>query len=426
MAKKIAKLFFCFSFILLILASCIESLAFGPSDNTTYQGIDISSWQRYVNFYDVKNSGIEIVYIKSSEGTKYIDPYFETNYKNAKSNGLKVGFYHYVIARNTSQARAEANFFAKVVSGKQADCKLAMDFENFGNLSTYEINEISKVFLQTLQSTTKTTPIVYSNAYSARTIFSSALTSYPLWVANYGVSSPEPNGKWEYWTGWQYTSTGRVNGISGNVDKNIFTNNIFIDTTSSLPTQNDSNNTANNLITYTVKKGDTLSHIALKYGTTVNSIVSLNPFIKNPNLIYPGQVLTISSDSSNSNNSSSGSNITTYTVKKGDTLSHIALRYGTTVNSIVLLNPFIKNPNLIYPGQVLTIKLNNASYSTSNNSFVEGTNACGKFSYKIRYGDTLSQIAQRYKTTVSTLATLNNISNPNVIYAGQIILIPNC
>lgn len=425
MLKKYIKLFCSFC---LILSFCFPVLAFGPSSSNTYQGIDISSWQRYVNFYDVKNSGIEIVYIKSSEGTTYIDPYFETNYKNAKANGLKVGFYHYVIARTTSEARAEATFFAKVVSGKQADCKLAMDFENFGNLSVYQINEISKTFLQTLQSITKTTPIIYSNAYSARTIFSSSLTSYPLWVANYGVSSPRSNGKWNYWAGWQYTSTGRVNGISGNVDRNIFTSDIFIDNSFPLPAPSTSDtSSSSNTITYTIKKGDTLSHIAVKYGTTVNSIDSLNPFIKNPNLIYPGQILTIKTTSSgNSNTSSNYKNTTTYTVKRGDTLSHIALRYGTTVNSIVSLNPFIKNSNLIYPGQILTIKSNYTSSSTSNISSSEGNDACGKFSYKIRYGDTLSQISQRYRTTVNKIVTLNNISNPNVIYAGQVILIPNC
>ena len=126
-----------------------STYAFSPSNNQIYQGIDISSYQRNVNFSAVKNSGIDIVYIKSSEGTTYINPYFESSYSNAKANGLKVGFYHYVRARTTQQAINEANFFSRVVSGKQADCKLAMDFENFGDLSVNQINEISKAFLET-------------------------------------------------------------------------------------------------------------------------------------------------------------------------------------------------------------------------------------------------------------------------------------
>ena len=180
-------LFLIFTFIFFSFAPV---LAFGPSSSNIYQGIDVSSWQGNIDFSRVRNAGIEIVYIKSSEGTNYIDPYFERNYQNAKSNGLKVGFYHYVNARNTEQARNEANFFARVISGKQPDCKLAMDFESFGNLSTSEINEISKVFLETLQNATNKEVLIYSNSYSARTIFSSELAIYPLWVANYGVSEP--------------------------------------------------------------------------------------------------------------------------------------------------------------------------------------------------------------------------------------------
>ena len=184
------KFLILFLTIFFMLFSFIPSLAFEPSSSTIYQGIDVSSWQGNIDFASVKNSGIEIVYIKSSEGSTYIDPYFEKNYQNAKANGLKVGFYHYVTARSTEEARNQANFFARVISGKQPDCRLAMDFESFGNLSISQINEISKVFLETLSSVTNKEVLIYSNSYSARTIFSSDLAIYPLWVANYGVSEP--------------------------------------------------------------------------------------------------------------------------------------------------------------------------------------------------------------------------------------------
>ena len=106
--------------------------AWGPSSNQIYQGIDVSNWQRNIDFNAVKNSGIYVVYIKSSEGKSFIDPYFEINYNNARANGLKVGFYHYVTARNIEQAREQALFFENVINGKHVDCRLAMDFEDFG------------------------------------------------------------------------------------------------------------------------------------------------------------------------------------------------------------------------------------------------------------------------------------------------------
>ncbi len=407
-------------FILLLLLTLVNSMfvpvfGFGPSNNNIYQGIDVSSWQGNINFSLVRQSGIDVVYIKSSEGSTYIDPYFEQNYNNAKANGLKVGFYHYVTARSTYQAKQQANFFARVISGKSVDCRLAMDFESFGNLSVSEINEISRVFLETLQDATKKEVVIYSNSYTARTILSSNLTIYPLWVANYDVSEPGGNGKWDTWVGWQYTSTGNVRGISGYVDRNQFTEDIFLSDNSELPPPTvdpeippDNNQT----ITYTVKPGDTLSKIALKYGTTVSNLVDLNN-IRNPNLIFPGQILTINNSSGSSN-----ANQTIYIVKSGDTLSHIALRYNTTVSSLVRINN-IKNPNLIFPGQRIVI------YSQFN-VVDEGQNSCGKILYKIKYGDTLNGIALKYGTTVNAIVRLNDIKNPNLIYAGETIRISNC
>lgn len=415
MFKKIKIIVLLFSFVtFFIISTSVSSLAFGPSSSSIYQGIDVSSWQGNINFAQVKNAGIDIVYIKSSEGVSYIDPYFERNYQNAKANGLKVGFYHYVTARTVEEARNQANFFAKVISGKEPDCKLAMDFESFGNLSVNQINEISKVFLETLQNATNKEVLIYSNSYTARTILSSDLAIYPLWVANYGVSEPGGNDKWNTWVGWQYTSTGRVTGISGNVDRDKFTDGVLLSNTSPIPTP-DSPSTPeepieNGTIIYTVKSGDTLSKIAREYGTTVNNIVSLNPSITNPNLIYPGEQFTISIN----NNTSSSSLV--YTVVKGDTLSEIAVRYDTTVSKLVIDNN-ISNPNLIYPGQRLVIYKGN----TTNLG-----NECGKVLYTIKRGDTLSEIATRYDTTVNEIATLNNISNPNLIYAGNIIRVPNC
>ena len=412
---KFTKIFLiAFSLMIFAISTTIPVLAFGPSSSTIYQGIDVSSWQGNINFSSVKNSGIDIVYIKSSEGRNYIDPYFERNYQNAKANGLKVGFYHYVTARNVEQAREQANFFARVISGKEPDCRLAMDFESFGNLSVNQINEISKAFLETLQNTTNKEVLIYSNSYSARTIFSRDLAIYPLWVANYGVSEPGGNDKWDTWVGWQYTSTGRVSGISGNVDRDQFTDGVLLSSTSPIPTPEEPStpeqSTESGTINYTVKSGDTLSKIARNYGTTVNSIVSLNPSITNPNLIYPGEQFTIRVNSSSDNLTS-----TVYTVVRGDTLSEIAVKYDTTVSRLVADNN-ISNPNLIYPGQRILIYGNSTTLG----------NECGKILYTIKRGDTLSEIAARYDTTVNEIATLNNIANPNLIYAGNIIRVPNC
>ena len=397
--------FICFNII-------FSSVAFGisPSSDNIYQGIDVSLWQGSIDFSSVRESGIEVVYIKSSEGQSYIDPYFERNYSNAKANGLKIGFYHYVTARTVEQARTQANFFASVVQGKEIDCRLAMDFESFGNLSVSEINEISIAFLETLKASANTEVVIYSDTSNARSIFSDALTVYPLWVANYGVSEPGNNGKWDTWVGWQYTSTGTVSGISGYVDRDEFTENILLDSTATLPPQETPSTPTDNANVYTVVSGDTLSGIARRYNTTVSAILAQNPSITNPNLIYPGEQIVIPGGSSSTNSES-----TTYVVQSGNTLSGIASRFNTSVTLLARLND-ISNPNLIYPGQKITLPTTPEDGS--------GINSSSKIVYRIQYGDTLSSIALRFGTTVNNIATYNGISNPNLIYAGEILRIP--
>lgn len=177
---------------------------------------------------------------------------------------------------------------------------------------------------------------------------------------------------------------------------------------------------------YTVQSGDTLSGIALKFSTTSSKLAQLNS-ISNPNLIYVGQRLLVN-QSSNSNSSSSGQSSSTttnteasaasYTVKSGDTLSGIASQYNTTVNQIVSLNQ-LSNPNLIYVGQVL--KLKNSQTTNSSSSSSSSTAATTAGTYTVKAGDTLSAIASRYSTSSSTLASLNSLSNPNLIYVGQVL-----
>ncbi|MCC8023505.1 MAG: LysM peptidoglycan-binding domain-containing protein, partial [Clostridiales bacterium] len=346
----------------LLITACIPVFAWGASSDTIYAGIDVSHYQGSIDFDAVADDGIEIVYIKSSEGTQTVDSRYETNYTNAKAAGLKVGFYHYVTARSVSAAQSQAKFFVSVVADLDYDCKLAMDFESFGSLSDSEINRIALPFMETLVEETGEEAIVYSNLSTARDVYSSSLAQYPLWIAEYGVSSPKDPGTWSEWVGFQYSSTGSVSGISGNVDMDRFTPDVLLDTSSggsgsssggsSGSDSGSGSNSGSASTTYTVKSGDTLTAIAARYGTTVSALVSLNN-ISNPDLIYVGQVLQIPS-SSGSSGSSGSAGATTYTIRRGDTLSGIAARYGTTVGAIASLNG-ISNVDLIYAGETIRI-----------------------------------------------------------------------
>ena len=432
--NKILKTF-CTIFILpifLIYLLAPSSMALSPSSEPTYAGIDVSGYQGNINYSEVKQAGIEIVYMKSSEGSNYVDSHFERNYTEAKTNGLKVGVYHFLTARSIAQAETQAQFFVSLISGKSIDCKLAMDFESFGNLNKQQINEIAVAFINKVEELSKKEVVVYSNAYDATYIFEGEVTKNPLWVAQYGVNEPQNNGNWSSWVGWQYADDGEVNGINARVDMNKFTKEIFLEDTSEIPdvenpnegennngngssgnngedNENGNNGNGGNVAgtkTIIIKWGDTLSEIALDYNTTVRRLVELNN-IENPNLIYAGESLIVPITNSNIGN--------VYIVKRGDTLSQIALNFNTTVNAIATLNG-ITNVNLIYAGQRLLIP--------SNVNSEDGCiHDCGHKLYTVRSGDTLWSIARRYGTSIANIVRLNRISNPNLIYPGQIFRI---
>lgn len=383
--------------------------AFGPSSSNIYDGIDVSGWQGNIDYSEVASSGIEIVYMKASEGTSFVDPYFNQNYTNAKANGLKVGFYHYLTASSNSEAVAEANFFVSTISGMTPDCRLAMDFESFGNLSAEEINEIGLTFMQTVENLSGKEMVIYSDTSNASNIFGGGLTNYPLWVAQYEVEEPTPNGNWDSWVGWQYTDAGEISGINGYVDRDRFTDGILLNENSEVPLPDNTNKpSAGGTTTITIQRGQTLSGIALEYNTTVQILVELNN-IANPNLIYAGSTLIVPSGETpidTDGNSTSGQTI--YVVQRGDTLNKIATEFGTTARAIAVENN-IRNINLIYVGQRLIIPTNR--YDLNHTL------------YKIQWGDTLWSISRRYGVPIATIVRLNRIQNPNLIYAGSTIRI---
>ena len=166
--------------------------------------------------------------------------------------------------------------------------------------------------------------------------------------------------------------------------------------------------------TYVVRNGDTLYRIANQYNTTVRRIADLNG-ITNVNLIRVGQVLRLPGTSSGGVNNPV-TPLKTHTVRTGETLYALALRYKTTILAIAKENN-IKNVNLIRVGQVLKIPGTSGSGTVSPPSSSIRT-------YTVRPGDTLYAIANRYGTTILKIAQKNNISNVNLIRVGQVLRIP--
>lgn len=217
--------------------------------------------------------------------------------------------------------------------------------------------------------------------------------------------------------GTNYETLARLNNIAN--PNRIYVGQVLRLTSGSTATTNTNHSTSSATGTYTVKSGDNLSSIAAKFGTTYESLARINN-ITNPNRIYVGQVLRLSSNSSTSVNHSSNASASvagTYTVKSGDTLSGIAAQLGTSYEALAQRN-HISNPNRIYVGQVLQV-----SGSSSYSSYHQSTSSRSRGTYVVKSGDTLSGIAANYGVSWTTLANKNHIARPYTIYVGQHIVL---
>jgi len=157
-------------------------------------------------------------------------------------------------------------------------------------------------------------------------------------------------------------------------------------------------------VVYVVQWGDTLYSIAHRYGTTVEAIMQANGLRSWH--IYAGQRLTIPAAVSGTPQGGMR-----YTVRRGDTLTSIAYRFGTTVQAIVQANR-LYNPSLIYVGQVLIIPA------------APGAQPATGVVYTVKPGDTLASIAYRFGVDPWSIAMANNIYNMSLIYVGQRLWIP--
>lgn len=431
MKNKLSKIII--SFFIFTIASINYIYALSPQSELRYEGIDVSDWQGYIDYNQVKNAGIDIVYIKASQGSNIKDPYFDINYENAKANGLKVGFYHFLTATNIEEAERQARFFSSIISGKQADCKLALDYEQFNGVGTEQINQIALAFIQKVKELTKKQVLIYSDLYNSERTFSQELASQgELWIAYYGDyrNLQNINASWDTFIGVQYTDRGSIPGIRGYVDRDLFAEEVFLDDSSEIPnTENPNGNYNTETIYYTVQRGDTLWSIARRYGTTIQEIAQVNG-IQNVNLIFPGQVLRIHTNSNiHGSEANSTGGKTYYTIQRGDTLWRIARRYGTTVQNLVSWNN-IQNPNLIFPGQRIIIYGTSSTntrvsknVNTNSSQNVYSNNNVNYAQYTVQKGDSLWGIARRYRICPKKLARINGINNPYMIYPGLVLKI---
>lgn len=314
------------------------------------RGIDISKWQSGI---DLSAVNADFVIVKATEGIGYVDKSCDGFFQKALSLGKKLGFYHF--ARPTNDPVREADFFYNNCRGYFGKGIPILDWES-GNTSNVAW---AKRWLDRVYQLSGVKPVIYmsESVVNANNWSAVAAADYGLWVAKYRDNNPDYNYNmanagsrpkvkwWPFYCMWQWTSSGRLNGYNGNLDCNVFYGDaatwdkyVGKSTSTTKPQTKPVSKTiaqlAEEVIAGQWGNGEDRKKRLTAAGYDYNAVqhmVNQKMAAKNkPASVY-------------------------YVVKRGDTLSAIASKYGTTYQKLVQMNG-IANPNRIYPGQKIRVK----------------------------------------------------------------------
>ena len=191
-------------------------------------GIDVSKWQKEIDWDKVKNEGVDFAIIRcgyrgSVTGSLVEDPYFEQNIKGARAAGIKVGVYFFTQAVNEVEAVEEASMVISLVRDYELQYPVFIDTEGAGgngradSLNVEERTAVCEAFCTTVKNAGLEAGVYASRNWYNNKLTASTLESNAIWLAEYR-SVPLYQG---YYQMWQYTSKGKINGINGNVDLNV-------------------------------------------------------------------------------------------------------------------------------------------------------------------------------------------------------------
>jgi lysozyme len=192
-------------------------------DNYTIHGIDVSRYQHLIDWPSVKAMNVEDVrisfaFIKATEGNVNEDKYFRRNWMKAGSANLTRGAYHFFISSKNGKTQAEN--FISTVNLEPGDLPPVLDVEQSYGVPAAKLRQRVKEWLTTVEGFYGVKPIIYTNVDFYKRYLEGEFDDYPLWVAHY-INRGKPR-IFRDWHFWQYSETGRVNGIISKVDFNVF------------------------------------------------------------------------------------------------------------------------------------------------------------------------------------------------------------
>jgi len=190
-------------------------------------GIDVSKYNKDVDWGRVRDAGIEYVIIRmgyrgSSTGALVEDPYFERNLKGAKDAGLKIGVYFFTQALDETEAIEEASMVRTLVSKEELSLPVFLDVESSGGrgdlVNREQRTRNIRAFIETLENAGYRAGYYANKNWLHNHIYAGELEEFPLWLAQYKAVRPTYNARYDM---WQYSSKGHVDGIEGYVDLNL-------------------------------------------------------------------------------------------------------------------------------------------------------------------------------------------------------------
>ena len=313
------------------------------------RGIDISKWQSGI---DLSAVNADFVIVKATEGIGYVDKSCDGFFQKTLSLGKKLGFYHF--ARPTNDPVREADFFYNNCRGYFGKGIPILDWES-GDTSNVAW---AKRWLDRVYQLSGVKPVIYmSESVVNANNWSAVAADYGLWVAKYRDNNPDYNYNmanagsrpkvkwWKFYCMWQWTSTGRLNGYGGYLDCDVFygdqsTWDAYVgkSTSTTKPQTKPASKTTAQLAEEVIAgqwgngedRKKRLTAAGYDYNAVQNIVNNKMAAKKKPVSVY-------------------------YVVKRGDTLSGIASKYGTTYTYLARLNG-IADPNKIYPGQKIRVK----------------------------------------------------------------------
>lgn len=424
-----------FSQILMVLMTVLILAPFGASTASAAKGDQGVDWSKYQGANGVFGYAHDKFAISQIGGYTGSGVYDQWTYQSQVASGIAQGkrMHTYIWWENVYDSQTAdrvLNYFIPRIQTPKGSI-VALDVEDGYQNTDVIMHAIDKI------KAAGYTPMVYGylNFLQNNTDLTRISNRVQLWLAEYPNYSVTPHPNYNYFPSFnnvgvfQFTSTYIAGGLDGNIDLTGITDSGYgkatttnsgktiVDPSSNTPATN-AGQAANLTPKSNINVGNSVkvnfSANRWASGESIPSWVKGKTYtvaqVSGNKLLLNGIMSWISKSDAEIVSTTSRpavSNTSTYVVRSGDSLSTIASRNNTTVNNLASLNN-IANPNYIYVGQVLT--LSGVSNSSSSNA-----------TYVVRPGDNLSTIAARNRTTVNSLVSRNNLSNPNYLYVGQVL-----